>query len=273
VSRGRRYTIAAAVKTLEVLFAFRDARGALSLTEVSSRAQLPRNQVYRCLKSLEAMGLLAEQPRGFALTPKLLELVPAIRGQSLLSAAEPAMHALQEATGETVNLVALLEAEDETVCLVSVPTRHGIGLLTRVGQRSGLHAGACPKAILAFMPVAVQERVLAGLKDAVRYTDATVLDANRLREELRETAARGYSITDEDFEAGARGVGAAIFGPSGGPVGGLSVGGPASRVDDEKLRRFGALAVEAAREVSSRLGGVPIRTLPEREEAAGFAAS
>ncbi len=243
----------AAVKTLEVLFAFRGADGPLAAADLAQRLCMTRSQVYRCLKTLETVGVVREQARGFRLTGKLLELVPAMTSQSLLAVAEPLLLQLRDQTGETINFAMPVDV-DEVHVVASYETQHAIGMLSKVGNRSYLHAGSVPKAMLAFMPPAAIERFLAKMPDLPRYTANTAVDPAHLREELRRIRARGYSIGDQDFEEGVRGVGAPVFGPDGTPIAGVSVGGPASRIDDATLARFGRLAVAAADAISQRLG-------------------
>lgn len=255
--QGSRYAIASAVKTLDVLLAFRDMRGPASLTKLTMNVRLHRNQVYRSLKSLEAVGLVQETPEGFELTAKILELVPAVQRKPVAAVAEPFLLALRQSTGETVNLVQWLGGR-ETICIATYPSPHAIGLRTRVGQRSGLHAGAVPKAVLAFLPPHERDGVLSALRQLPRYTDRTILDAKRLGEELSEIVACGYATSDEDFEPGARGVGAPIFDPEGVPLGGISVGGPKSRFGVQECRHYGALVVRTASQISGQLGYVPV---------------
>lgn len=266
----------AAVKTLEVLFAFRGADGALAAADLAQRLGLTRSQVYRCLKTLETVGVVREEARGFTLTGKLLELVPAMTSPSLIAMAEPLLLQLRDQTGETINFGMPVDT-DEVHIVASYPTLRTIGMLGKVGTRAYLHAGSVPKAMLAFMPPAEVERFLATLPALPRYTAATEVDPTALREELRRIRARGYSISDQDFEEGARGVGAAVLGPDGVPVAGLSVGGPASRIDDAALARFGRLAVTTADAISQRLGHGVGRTAGARSgrgaEVASVAAS
>lgn len=243
----------AAAKTLEVLFAFRGASGPLTSGEVAQRLRLTRSQAYRCLKTLEAAGVVREEARGFTLTGKLLELVPAMTSQSLIAVAEPFLLQLRDQTGETINF-GMPVGVDEVHIIASYPTPHAIGMVGKVGTRAHLHAGSVPKAMLAFMPSAEIERFLATVPDLPRYTAATDVNPSHLREELRRIRARGYSVSDQDFEEGARGVGAPVLGPEGVPVAGLSVGGPASRIDDATLHRLGRMAVAAADAISQRLG-------------------
>jgi DNA-binding IclR family transcriptional regulator len=193
-----RYAVRAAVRVLNVLFAFQGADGPLAVSDVATRLAMTRNQVYRSMKTLETVGLVRDGPGGFTLTPRLLDLVPAMEEQSVLAVAEPLCMRLRDQTGETVNLV-VPAGRDETVLIATYPTRHSVGLLSRVGDRSYMHAGAVPKAILAFRQPEEIERFLALMPDLPRYTPRTRLDAEALRHELSEIRVRGFSITDEDY--------------------------------------------------------------------------
>ena len=248
-----RYAVQAAVKTIDVLFAFQSADGPLAAADVAQRLGLTRSQAYRCLKTLEVVGLVREAGRGFALTDKLLQLVPAMSSPSLLAVAQPILLHLRDQTGETI-LLGVRIGTDEVHIIASFPTPHAIGMLGKVGTRGYLHAGSVPKAMLAFMPQSEIDRFLAMVVELPRYTSSTTVDPDHLRAELGRIRARGYAISDQDFEDGARGVGAPIFGPDGCPVAGLSIGGPASRIDDARLAHFGQLAMAAAAAISERLG-------------------
>ncbi len=251
-----RYAIAAAVKTIDVLFAFAGTERGLSIAEAAARSGTTKNQAYRCLKSLEMAGLVQEDRGGFVLTTRILQLASAVHRPTLLAAAEGELQRLRHETGETANLFALTGPR-ELICLATLQGIHAIGLMARPGLVAGLHAGAVPKAVLAFLPSIQREQILAELPGLVRSTPRTEANPERLRVELEETVKRGFSVSDEDVEEGARGVGAPIFGPDGYPVGGLSVGGPSNRLDMEALRQFGPLVQAAALRVSRRLGYTP----------------
>ena len=250
------YVINSAYRTLQVLLAFAAPPHRYSLTELMTSMDLEKGQLYRSLKTLEKAGFVRyDSDSRFALTPVVNTLSAAFVGSrhaSLVEVAGPFLDELERDTSELVNLFVL--AGDRAVCVDSRESPHLVRLTSPIGISAPLHAGAVPKAMLAHLPTTTWDRVLAQLAELPRYTDATELDPGRLRAELETIRQRGYSVSDEDYDASARGVGAPIFDATSQVVGGVSVGGPSFRVDDATLDRFATLITRAARAISKTLG-------------------
>lgn len=194
-----------------------------------------------------------DQAGHYRLTSLVYQLAAAAEEEAPLEeVAQPVMDQLQITTNETVNLCCLVGGQ--SVIVARKYSDHSVKLTSKLGQISGLHAGANPKAMLAFMPAEEQEKILSMFPVLQKYTEKTVKSVEALRMELLEIRQRGYSISDEDFEEGARGVGAAIFDRNGKVVGGISAGGPINRVGHEKLEHLGGLVADAARRISRLLG-------------------
>lgn len=250
------YVMNSSYRTLQVLLAFAAPPHRFTLTEVTQRMGLEKNQVYRSLKTLEEAGFLRINADGcFSLTPILGVLAAASadsQAASLVDVAAPFMDRLAAETQESVNLFVL--AGDSVVCVDRRDSAQRVRVASVLGQSVPLHAGAVPKAILANLPETEQERILSRLASYPRYTEHTVMEPGKLRQELAQIRERGYSLSDGDFDVAARGVGAPIFDHSGKVTGGISVGGPAFRVDDATLNHFSELIVQVARAISRQLG-------------------
>lgn len=250
-----RYVIASAYRTLMVLRAFSEPPHQLGLAEVVTKLGIERNQAYRSLKTLEAAGFLGMGDNArFQLGPAASEVATAatrFESGSLVEVAAPLLDRLSGDTRETVHL--FMRMGDQAVCVDRRESPQSVRLASVLGRSLPLHAGAVPKAILAFLPAAEREQVLERLAELPHYTDRTLRDPARLKRELAEIAERGFSVSDEDFDASARGVGAPIFSADGRVVGGISVGGPSFRVDDGLLAHFAQLVRAAAEEITRRL--------------------
>ncbi|THF86040.1 IclR family transcriptional regulator [Deinococcus sp. KSM4-11] len=249
-----RYLIQSAALTLEVLLVFGRPPHRYTPSELAQQLDLDRNQAFRCLRTLQHVGFIRlDEDDRFVLTTLVDQLAAASQPQpTFVSAAQPFMDEVSQSTGETVNLF-VLDGDQMT----SVDHRDGlrpVRLVTEPGRRTPLHAGACPKAVLAFLPPEQQHAVLTGLPDMPRFTPHTELDPEALRAELDSIRLRGYAVSDLDIDEEARGVGAPIFGAGGAVIGAISVGGPASRMTPHRLAELGEEISAAAQRISRQLG-------------------
>lgn len=250
------YVIQSARRTLQVLLVFGKPPFRYSLAELVNATHYEKNQLYRSLKTLESVGFLAVGADGrFELT-KVVNVLGAASAQgrttSLVAVATPFLDELAARTCESVNLGVL--AGDQVICVDHRESASMERLMLTVGQASMLHAGAAPKAILAHLPDARREEYLTRLPSLPRYANLTVRDVEALRADLAATRARGYSISEGEFDESAVCMGAPIYDHAGHVVAGVSVGGPRSRVPREHVPVLGRMAVEAANGISRALG-------------------
>lgn len=251
------YVIGSAARTLRVLLSFGAAPHRFTLAELGAASEGAKSGLYRSLQTLVATGFLRKESDGrYALTRAVHLLSAAVaqgRDASLVEVAAPYLDQLATASGESVHLGAV--AGDHTVVLDKRTSAEKVRLASVVlGQSVPMHAGAVPKAVLAFADEELVETVVASLPKLPRYSEDTPRDPVAFRRELAETRARGYSISDGDFDKAARGAGAPIFDEHSRVVAGISVGGPAFRVSDERLHELGVMVREAAAAISRGLG-------------------
>ena len=96
------------------------------------------------------------------------------------------------------------------------------------------------------------ERILAGPLPS--FTDRTITDPERLRAELAATRERGYAAALGEIEEGLNAVAAPVRDGLGAVVAAVSISGPAYRVTSDRIDELGALTVDAAVNISTRLG-------------------
>ena len=249
------YVISSAYRTLQILLGFASAPYNFSFSELVECSGLERNQLYRSLKTLEEAGLIEVNKDGrYTLTTLVYALSSAcIHAQqhSIVNISQPYLNELVAVTQESVNL--FIRVGDMAVCVDCRDSPKQVRLASVLGMSVPLHAGAVPKALLAWLPTEQQEMILKQLSDLPAYTTKTIRDADALRNELLLIRTRGYSISDEDYDLSARGIGVAIFDQNQQAIAGISVGGPSFRVDDSMLESFAELAIQAAAEISRHI--------------------
>ena len=86
------------------------------------------------------------------------------------------------------------------------------------------------------------------------YTSLTITKRGELRKELERVREQGYAVAVGELEIGLTAVAAPIHNAHGDAIASMSVSGPTFRLDDARLPEVIGLLVEAATEVSHRLG-------------------
>lgn len=240
-------------RTIDVLLLFNEQQPVLTAEAISERLGMPRSTTYRYLQSLRSYGLVEENDSsgGFRLGLAVLRLARAARqGMDLYAVSLPAMHELVAQTGETALLARRTDAY--VVCIERVESQHRVRLSYERGQVLPLHAGASAKVLLAYLASEEIEAILS-TGPFPRYTAQTVTDPDVLRTQLEAIRSRGYAMSEGEVDDGVRGVAAPIFDTQKRVVAGLSVAGPAFRLNDAVLPGVIQAVQEAARRISLRL--------------------
>lgn len=243
----------ASARVADVLLMFTDGPDSLGVSAIARELGLSKAVVHRILQTLVDRRLLVADPatRTYQLGPATAALgARALRESELRSAAIPVLRALQQRTGETTTVSALVP--DGRVYLDQVVSTQEIKMTVEVGRRFPLYAGSSSTCILAFLPREQQDAVLAGPLEAL--TPLTVTDPGVLAERLEEIRRVGFAHSDGERQAGAGSVAAPVFGLDGSVVGAISICGPVSRVDAPARDRFVPLLLEAAETISKTLG-------------------
>ena len=259
---------AALDKALDVLDAVGNAPAGLSQTELAERLALPRTTLYRLLGTLVARGLLRRDPlrRVYGLGMRCFEYARAAYAMpDLVAAAGAELRALRDMTGETVYLGA--RDGPDVVALERCDGAHSQRSQSALGQRKPLHCTSQGKAMLAAMPAAARDALVRELP-MTAVTPRSITDRRRLQAELRVTAARGWSVDDEEIVPGVRCCGAAIVDAQGEVRGAISVAGPAFRLTSERVELLGPEVAEAARRIGAQLSAAqPSRGSADAPEA------
>lgn len=235
-----------------LLKAFNTGAPELGVTELSQKVNLHKSTVSRLLATLEHEGLVERVPQSdkYRLGFDFVRLAAHVTHFSdIRSLARSVMTKLVEESRETVHLAVLDGYEVINVEQMSGPHRVSDNW---VGRRTPLHCVANGKALLAFQPTDEIKHVLAG--HLPRFTDQTITDPDKLRDELTGVRERGYAIAIGEIEQGLNGVAAPVRNGTGATIAAVSISGPSYRVTPDRIPVLGALLVGAAGTISTRLG-------------------
>ncbi|GAA2570467.1 IclR family transcriptional regulator [Streptomyces fimbriatus] len=239
-------------RLLSVLAAFDHEHPALTLTDISRRAELSLTTAHRLVDALTRWGALERDGAGrYHVGLRLWELAaPAPRALALRQVALPYLEDLYEATHENVQLA--VRDGSEVVYIEWLSGRSAVGVHIRVGARWPLHATGVGLALLAHSGPGFQEEYCAG--PLASFTPYTVTDPALLRRMLAEVRRSGVAVSDRQVTPDALSVAAPVRGPDGTVAAAVSVVVPR---DGAQVPALTPVLRLAARGISRALGWQP----------------
>ncbi len=192
-----------------------DAGGPSSLADLVDATGLPRATAHRLALALEAHGLLRRTGDGrFALGLRLVGLGRAAAdGLPLAEAAGPALVALRDATGESVQLY--VRDGEQRVCVASLESPHGLRTIVPMGATLPLDRGSAGRVLLE--------------------------------------GGATWAESAEERERGVASVSAPVRDPAGAVIAAVSVSGPIERTTRAPGARYGDAVETAARTIEATL--------------------
>lgn len=240
-------------KSTDILFLFDKSRPVLSVSKIASLLNLPLSTTYRYIANLKSKGLIEEfgHKGCYRLGFKIFELAKTLRDQlSIVDIALPVMQRLQKETEETINL--LSHQRNKVIIIERIESNQPLRYSLDQGRALFMHAGASGKVMMAHLEEAEQDRIIKeeGLPKLARNT---ITDPVKLKRELRLIRKRGFAISVDEVDPGARAIAAPILDKDEKLIGGLGIVGPATRIAGSKIDRFSHMVIEAASEIAQQI--------------------
>jgi IclR family transcriptional regulator, pca regulon regulatory protein len=225
--------IEALARGLDVLRSFGPGRPTLTLSEIAGATGLARPTVRRILLTLDELGYVRADGRGFALTPRVLELGMAyVTSLDMWDVARPHMRRLVAQTGESTSMAQLDGSDIVYVARVAVPKI--VALAVTIGTRFPAVATSMGKVLLAALDPAQLDAVLAQPSRS-GITPRWRPDRAELDRGLREVRAKGWALADQDLAPGIRSVATGVRDGSGRIVAAVNVTVHAAETSVEQL--------------------------------------
>lgn len=250
------------LKGLRILCLFSRERPQWRVGEMAKAIGSAKSTVSRIARTLEREGFLVSRPDrdGYRLGLRLWYL-----GSSAISdvsdfprCALPHLENLVRRVQQSVQAVIL--DGTEVVYVQKVDAQHSLRTYTQLGARFPSYCSATGKAMLAFQPDEVVERVIrAGLKP---YTERTVTKPGWLRNELQRIRKRGYAMNKGEWRADIGGIAAPVFDRTGKAIGAIGITMPLTQYPRETSSPIFADVVHTAQLLSAELGFQPYEAGP-----------
>ena len=254
--KARRVRLSSVANAIRLTKVFSEQEYELGISALALRLGLAKSTVHRLATTLVEYDFLEQNRETGKYRPglALFELGTLVRRKmDVMSEAQAEIHALAEATGETVQLAIL---DHLSVLYIRIRESHqAVRLSSGLGSRAPAHCTGVGKALLAYQPSELVKQVIeAGLK---RYTDKTITEPEALLQELAAVRSRGYAIDDEEMEVGLRCVAAPIRNHTGEVAAAISVSAPVQRMSKKSVLVTAPNVIAAGESISRRLGYLP----------------
>lgn len=253
---ARRESMSSTLKCFQALELLAQEPYEISLSDLAKRLNQPLASAHRLVATLVAAGFVEQDAanRRYRLAGKALWAGAGYLRNSPVYRA--AFLVMQETARTSVGLIHLGALHGNWVLyLHTVGSPSRLYLYADTGERRPLHATGLGKAILAWQPAELVNRIAA--QKLPRFTKKTICTASELKEELRAIRRRGYAIDDEEGVAGLRCVAAPIFDASGLSVAALSLSAPTHVLPNSSVDTVAGQIREAAMKISVQTGFRP----------------
>jgi DNA-binding IclR family transcriptional regulator len=241
------------VRALDVLAEFGSAREPMTLATVARQVGMHPTTTLRMLESLRVRGMVRLVDDGrYEVGSATLELAKSFLSRISISRfAHEAVEALAARVDETAS-VGVLD-EGQVLYIAIAHGQHEFGIQSLAYARHPSYCTALGKSLLADLaPERVDE--LLGVSPLEALTPNTITNLKQLRAELRNVAACGYAIDDEERMPGVLCIAAPVRDHSGKAAAAISVSGPAFRMRRAGLGQLAMAVMESAAATGEKLG-------------------
>jgi len=236
------------------LLATASARG-LALTYLSGKTGLAHSTVHRLLAQMirERLVQQLELNRCYALGPLAFELgVAAAQQFDIRGRCRPTLEKLALEVGDTIYLI--MRSGCEAVCLDMVEGPSAIRVVTlRIGSRRPLGIGAGGLSILASLPTAERDLVLAEVTPEIEAEWGFSQPA--LCNSISDARRAGYAVIHNRVTPGVTAIGMSFSDLTGRTVGAVSIAAVNARLNAQRMPMLTAMLAKAVKQIEAASRG------------------
>lgn len=246
------YLMQTVQKTIVILRAFTKEQPKLSLTELNKKTGIGLSSLQRFVATLVYEGFLIrdERTKHYQLGLSLIHLGKLVEEESsIITIAQPILQQLNQITNESISM-SIIDG-NERRCIMNIESNYALSARNHVGDTSPLYAGASAKSLLAFLPQEEIEEYLNNVS-LQRVTENTVVDHDKLMQELQQVREQQYIFTRAERIVGACSFSTAII-SNGRPIASIAIIIPEARFDEGQFDTLRNLILQAKFEIEKQL--------------------
>ncbi|MFZ6675876.1 IclR family transcriptional regulator [Undibacterium sp. Xuan67W] len=226
-------------RVLQVLVCIARAGQSMAARDIAAQTGIPLSTVYRQLAPLKKWGLVQEHGQSglYEPGPLAMQLAWGFDHHSYLMAeARSEIEQLVQRSGESVGL--LVHVNGQLICLDMQESQQALRCSFTKGSANSLLRGASAKALLAYLPQAVQDDQMRSLPEKEREV---------LQAQLLAIRQQHYAITENEIDEGVWGVSVPVFSSKDKLEASLSLMAPVSRAQQRHADYIQMTMAAAAR--------------------------
>jgi IclR family transcriptional regulator, KDG regulon repressor len=253
-------SVRAVERALDILLCFTHEEPTRSLTQIAEAIHMSKTTVHRLLATLENKRFITrDKATGlYRLGFRFIEMASLVlQDVELHRWAHPYLQNLSNEYGETVDL-SILDGS-HVIYLEVIESRQRVKLAAAVGQRLPAFYTASGKALLAYIPEEHARKIIND--NLAESSNKTKTSIPEILAELRATAARGYAISEQEYEEDINAVAAPIFDTENHPIASIAIVGPSFRLSQDRLPALGESLRKMTQLISSEVGLVALSAI------------
>ena len=241
------------LKGLDVLECVAASEDSISAVSVAERTGISRPTAYRLLITLEEKGYVTrDNSSTFKMGSSIMKLCKnELDKHELTEIAKPSLKELCDTIGET-SILSILSGTD-VINIARVESSRTIKIESKVGSITPAYCTATGKAILAFLEPSKRNALISKM-DFIQRTTKTINNPQKFQNHLKQVKAQGYAVDDHEYDEEMKCVSAPIFNMNGKVIAAVGFSGVAFRVEKLDQNEIVRQVVNAASEISMKLG-------------------
>lgn len=223
----------------------------LRLSDIVQETELHKSTAHRLLSALVFHDYVTQNDdsKKYKLTLKLYEIGSStVDSMDILDVSRNYLEQLRDESQEAVHLV-VRENSDIVYIYKAESQQSGIHMVSHVGMRRPMYCTAVGKAILATLNPS-EVKYIWDNSEILPITPHTIVDYQKLLEELQQIRMRGYAMDNEENELGVRCIATSVPDYSGHSRAAFSVSAPLVRMSDDRVKELVPMLLQTRQKIA-----------------------
>ncbi|MEH7116213.1 IclR family transcriptional regulator [Neobacillus vireti] len=241
---------------LRILQLFTVEKPVWGITEIANALQMSKSTVSRLMADMLEEEFIQREGNRYSLGFSVLSISGVITSHlEIHRESKDILKKLVIDLGETAH-IAILEGNEITY-VHKIECKNPVPLLSSIGKRNPITCTSSGKVLLTFQKKNMIESII---KEGLPQMGPNCpLEAQQLTDQLSQIKKQGFSICIDEMHQNVVSIAAPVRDYTDKVVAAVSVVGTKDRIQDHKIISFTDRIIEAANEISNRLGYIPDR--------------